>query len=222
MKIKGILLASAAGVASMPGAQAADLPVKSYPAAAPVAVSWAGLYIGAHAGGASTREFIWDDSYHRASFVGGGQIGYNFQAGNFVYGVEVDGSWISGKRNFTDGSFTYGTHFSWLATARVRAGIALGNWHIYATGGAAFTQIKATDTDCCGPVQIHFKKNVVGWVFGGGVEHMLTRNWIVGAEVLMVDFGSNTLTTSSPLGGIKSLRVSNSAVIGRAKLNYKF
>ncbi|MPZ39796.1 MAG: outer membrane beta-barrel protein [Rhizobiales bacterium] len=219
MKIKGILLASAAGVAFMPGAQAADLPAKAYPMAAPVAPSWAGFYIGLHAGGASQKGNIAFETteYNTVSFVGGGQIGYNWQAGNFVFGLEADGSWLSKGKYLKVGNDSYGTHLSWLSTARGRFGAAFGNWHLYATAGAAFAKVKVSD--CCIPSgMFSHSKTRVGWTVGGGAEHMLTRNWVVGAELLYVDFGQ----TNHPFGGKTLTATTNSAVVGRAKLNYKF
>jgi outer membrane immunogenic protein len=218
MKIKGILLASAAGAAFAPTAQAADLPVKSYPAAAAVAASWAGAYIGLHVGGASVRNWIDGGEYSNvASFIGGGQIGYNWQSGNFVFGLEADGSWLSSKEYIDNGPTSFGTHLPWLATARGRFGATFGSWLVYATAGAAFTEVKVKDTICC-PTQLSLSKTRTGWAVGGGAEHMLTRNWIVGAEVLYVDFG----TTNFTFGGKSVAQTVNSAVIGRAKLNYKF
>jgi outer membrane immunogenic protein len=222
MKIKGILLASAAGAAAFtPSAQAADLPMKAYPAAAPAAAaSWAGFYMGLHAGGASVKNWMEGEDYNNsASFIGGGQIGYNWQSGSFVFGLEADGSWLSKQKYQTgDNGINYGTQMPWLATARGRFGAALGNWHLYATAGAAFTSVKFKDC-CFGPTgQISMSKSRVGWAVGGGVEHMLSRNWVVGAEVLYVDFGR---TEFRPLNGDRK-NTMNSAVIGRAKLNYKF
>jgi opacity protein-like surface antigen len=57
----------------------------------------------------------------------------------------------------------------------------------------------------------------VGWTVGGGVEHMLNRNWTIGLEGLFVDLGRSTLNVKT-----SNLRFSNQAVIGRLKLNYKF
>jgi outer membrane immunogenic protein len=222
MKIKGILLASAAGAALTPSAQAADMPLKSYPAAAPVAASWAGFYIGLHAGGASVRNGLDNqDNYNNAaSFVGGGQIGYNWQSGNFVFGLEADGSWLSKQKYFKEEEYGIdnGSQVPWLATARGRFGVAFGNWHLYATAGAAFSKIKYKAEFCCDGSSFSSSKNRVGFAVGGGAEHMLTRNWIVGAEILYGDFG----TTHYTLGPGKTSTTTNSAVIGRAKLNYKF
>jgi outer membrane immunogenic protein len=218
MKIKGMLLASAAGVAVSPLAQAADLPTKvRAPVAAPVVVdSWAGFYIGGHVGGGAVRNSLFGDDYNTTTFIGGGQIGYNFQTGGLVWGIEADGSWLSGKKETHESGGTYGTHFPWLATVRGRLGVAFGNSMAYVTGGVAFTKIKASFVECS-DCQGSYSKTKTGWVLGGGVEHMLTRNWTIGAELLLVDFGTNDLS-----GNGKTVRVSNSAIVGRLKVNYKF
>ena len=101
MTYKGFLLASAGGLAAASGgAQAADLPVKAA-MAAPVAANWTGFYAGLHAGGAWQTMNVTNPDGIRvfepsaSSFLGGGQIGYNWQHGNFVYGVEADISGLS-------------------------------------------------------------------------------------------------------------------------------
>src|SRR4051812_17984447 len=82
---------------------AADLPVKSIPYVAP-AYSWTGIYFGLNFGGGWTQaDFLntanttaFGDvvgppgfSNHTNGFVGGAQLGANWQAGNFVFGVEA-------------------------------------------------------------------------------------------------------------------------------------
>src|SRR5436190_12344754 len=104
MKNKGFLLASSVGIAFVPATgQAADMaPVfKAPPAVAPVA-AWEGFYIGVHGGAAWQQGQNTFTGYYIAppvtttstSGVAGGQIGYNWQRGSYVFGVEVDGSWL--------------------------------------------------------------------------------------------------------------------------------
>src|SRR5262245_6855022 len=89
-------------------AQAADLPRKALPPPAPPLFTWTGFYIGAHVGaGWGTKE--WHDfadvdrseidlfpgpqgSYNVNGFLGGGQIGFNWQSGWWVFGIEADAS----------------------------------------------------------------------------------------------------------------------------------
>ena len=58
----------------------------------------------------------------------------------------------------------------------------------------------------------------VGWTVGGGVEHLLSRNWTIGLEALFVDLGKSSVTVPET----KTTKFQNQAVIGRLKLNYKF
>ena len=90
-------------------ALAADLPARrAMPVKAPEPVAtgydWSGFYIGAHAGGGwSERCFTFagaSDGCHDADgWLGGGQVGFNVQSGQWVFGVEFSGSWadISGE-----------------------------------------------------------------------------------------------------------------------------
>ena len=59
---------------------------------------------------------------------------------------------------------------------------------VYATGGVAFGGVKSQhvfDADTINSAN----KTRVGWVVGGGVEHMWTRNWTIAMEGLFVDLG---------------------------------
>src|SRR4051812_4789479 len=97
---RGMLLATTSGlVAAAGGAQAADLPLKAAPIAA---ANWTGWYVGGHVGGAWTRSGITNEAFvpkgavvDSSVFIGGGQIGYNWQRGNAVFGVEADISGLS-------------------------------------------------------------------------------------------------------------------------------
>ena len=161
MTRKGYLLAtasSAAAVAAAGGAQAADMPLKARPMPAPAA-SWAGWYIGLNAGANWQRSA---DSFGYAGgdlgptnvntrstgFIGGGQIGYNWQNGNFVYGLEGDISGLAGHTSTfipTPGSTgkAISNKITWLSTFRARAGLVVGpNTLAYVTGGLAVGGVK--------------------------------------------------------------------------------
>ena len=234
MKIKGKLLATAAGFAApvmgVSAAGAADMPVKAVPAPAPVTVSWAGWYIGGHAGAYWTHsEFDTEARTARShsgnGFIGGGQVGINWQNGNAVYGIEVDGSGLTGRaRTSFDGGEKQATgQIRWLATVRARMGLAVGNSMAYVTGGLAIGGVKNAFVDTDSPGNNGNKsssKTRLGWVVGGGVEHMWTRNWTIALEALFVDLGKTTIHGQNDASKVG--RFSNQAVIGRVKLNYRF
>ena len=230
MTKKGFLLATAAtgAAAFAPGAMAADLPTKApAPLVVPPAASWAGWYIGLHAGvnwqqGHNTPSANYGATLTTSStgFIGGGQIGYNWQSGNFVFGIEADGSWLSGKGSVGNGTFySASNQIRWLATVRPRFGLAVGNTMGYVTGGVAFGGVKNTYINDPFPNGIKSEsKTRVGWTVGGGIEHMWTRNVTIALEGLFVDLGRSTVN----LPNNKTTKFSNQAVIGRLKLNYKW
>ncbi len=248
MTHKGYLLATASSVAAVAatgGAQAADMPLKAPPMQAPAA-SWAGWYVGLNAGanwqsanntigyapgGAADFGSV---GTRKSGFIGGGQIGYNWQNNNFVYGLEGDISGLTGRGSvnaFGDsifGSKSFSNQITWLSTLRGRLGVLVSpDTMLYATGGLAVGGVKNTFVGT--PGFICCNKSVsttrAGWTAGAGVEHMLwNSHWTVGLEGLFVDLGHSSVTAvgPAPRGGTKTARFSNQAAIGRFKLNYKF
>jgi outer membrane immunogenic protein len=112
-------------------------------------------------------------------FVGGGQVGYNYQIGSFAVGLEADIQWAHLGSNGTAtanfalpaGFATAGTAggIDWFGTVRARAGVALGQALVYATGGFAFGG--ADDDNNFGFVNDDDVRT--GWALGGGVEWAL-------------------------------------------------
>jgi outer membrane immunogenic protein len=235
MRKKGFLIATSAGfaaAATMSGAQAADMPIKA-PRYIEPAASWAGWYIGVNAGAAWQQTQVdsvgpelglnlGGSSFSKTGFIGGGQIGYNWQHGNFVFGLEGDISGLSGKGSGTAVPFEYATAQSqirWLSTVRGRFGLAVGDTMAYTTAGVAIGGVKNSLNNVFGDgFNYSSSKTKVGWTVGGGVEHMLNRNWTIGLEGLFVDLGNSSVKSF----GAKTTKFQNQAVIGRVKLNYKF
>jgi outer membrane immunogenic protein len=242
-KAKSYLLAGTAGVAVAPVigltggslANAADMPVKAPPAQV-VATSWAGFYVGGNIGGASQRSDF-NGPAHPAevpygvrtggAFIGGGQIGYNWQNGNFVYGLEGDISGLTEPSgtyfDSTNPVGPYGSHISWLATIRGRLGVTVGdgNTLLYGTGGVAYGRVKAVASELPNWNAVNdYSATRTGWVAGGGIERMIAPHWTVGVEGLFADLGSYTKASSD--AGKCCATIRNTLVIGRFKLNYKF
>jgi outer membrane immunogenic protein len=239
MKIRTYLLASVSIVALAGSAAAADLPVKARSFYSPEPVSnWTGFYVGAHAGIArhaweftdlddwtgNTIGTFWASS--KNGFIAGAQIGYNWQSGSMVYGVEADWSWLSGDASQTFEGSSYGasTSVDWLATFRLRTGLAYGNSLVYITGGLAIANVN----NAWGPGYVGaFGRDFVsedtrtGWVAGVGIEHMFTPNWTFKAEALYVDLGAETATASFA-GLTYSSEFRNELVIGRVGFNYRW
>jgi outer membrane immunogenic protein len=253
-------LASPLAFASI--AHAADLAVKA-PAAART-YNWAGCYVGANAGGAvSGSNFTTAigtgthlapadialveeggiGSANSPNFLGGGQVGCNWQSDTIVYGLEGDFDYfrstpqiINGTATLADGatSFTVTQTLTtnYLATLRPRLGVAADKNLFYITGGAAFTKAGYTQTylDAAVPVGTGAatgSKTLVGWTAGAGWEYAWTDHWILRFEYLFTSFpgsvGATGLITDAA-GGSNPLQGSANLVIqtARAGVNFKF
>jgi outer membrane immunogenic protein len=240
MSRKGYLLATASGVAAAAAgsAHAADmgLPAKA-PVPLPPPAVWAGWYIGVnagthwqlatnqngYAGGSSASTGVTDT---KSGFIGGGQIGYNWQSGNFVYGLEGDFDGLTGTASTTNFGSPNGKFFTnkirWLSTLRTRTGLALGETMVYMTGGLAIGGVKNSWNAPPSFDPKSVSQTRVGWTAGGGIEHMLTPNWVIGTEVLFVDLGHSTANSTTNLNGNHIATFSNQDVISRLRLSYKW
>jgi outer membrane immunogenic protein len=216
-------------------AQAADMPKKMY-TKAPVMVvppSWTGWYLGVNAGygfGSNNNTFNFvpnlvpaepfDNVGYRDKlngFIGGGQIGYNYQItpNSWVAGVEADiqytdfrgsasatGNLVSalGIRAGLANPWLYNQDqkVNWLSTVRARLGWTPGDhtWLFYATGGLAVGGVKASDSLVFGNGVSwtgSASETKVGWTIGGGAEARLTDNWTAKIEYLYYDLGHLTV-----------------------------
>jgi outer membrane immunogenic protein len=224
--LKKLLLSSTCFVIVSTAAMAADLrlPVKAPIAAAP-AFSWTGCYVGAHAGGSMTHSFAatnfegaGSSSDNGTGAVAGGQVGCNYQAGNWVFGVEGEGSWSNSKAT-NSLTFSPVALFSPTAGERLttknnndfsitgRAGIAFDRTLIYGKGGWVWGSFDHSSTfTCCDflgvPSFTSASSNLNGFLVGAGIEHALTRNWTIKFEYNYLDFGSRVSNVGVTPGGV--------------------
>jgi outer membrane immunogenic protein len=232
--MKAFLYASAAalavtgmaGTAVVGTASAADLARKApqpvvtkAPPPAYVPFTWTGFYIGGN-GGYGFGRSKWDGlpaTFDVKGALAGGQVGYNWQFGQIVWGVEGDGDWthLRGQANAASCNTTLcQTRNDFLSTGRGRVGLAMDRLLTYATGGVAVGNIKATDSTSTG-----VDKTRTGWTAGGGLEYSLTQNWSVKAEYLWVDLGKETCSTAC---GLPSNNVGLTSNVVRGGINYRF
>jgi len=209
--MKNFLLASAA-ILAVGGASAfaADLPSRvPMPAKAPAyfqTYNWTGVYVGINGGGG------WgSDSDNTSGGLVGGTLGYNYQLGQVVFGIEGDIDWSGIKGSETCGGLNCDTRNNWLSTVRGRLGYAgFDRFLPYVTGGVAFGDVK-TSVAGFGDSS----KTRTGWTLGGGVEYAIAGPWTAKVEYLYVDLGSGD---DSAFGSNRDFKTS----LVRAGLNYRF
>jgi outer membrane immunogenic protein len=202
-------------------ASAADLPRAMPPTKAPAFVpavySWNGFYLGINGGGAWGKS-DWG-GFGGSADPSGGLVGvtagYNWQSGQWVFGLEADIDWASIKGDFTNAACPFGceTKNTWLGTARGRLGWAFDRVMPYITGGAAFGEVKATQAGF-GSVS----DTNVGWTVGAGIEAAVVANWTAKIEYLYVDLGDVSCGACLPVATNVDFRTH----IVRAGLNYRF
>ena len=138
----------------------------------------------------------------RDGFLGGGQIGYNWQFNNIVLGIEgqVSGSDLSASRTVTNGldSLTLSADVNWIASLTGKLGFTANNWLFYMKGGAAWIDVGADATLTLagiGTFAASDNRTRTGWTVGGGVEWGFAPNWSALVEYQFYDFGDRTFTS---------------------------
>jgi outer membrane immunogenic protein len=200
----------------------------------PPPANWAGLYLGGNFGGATARNRSTstilgvNENFNLSpdGFIGGGQIGYNWQASNWVFGAEADFQGSTQKDDHAGvfgSALRYNQKLPWFGTARARLGYTVGSTLFYATGGYAYGNVKTNIVTAISNET--FNRSRSGYAVGAGVETpfqlfgLLGPNWTSKTEYLYVDLGS---TSDAFLGG---LAVSTSKVTNhmlRTGINYHF
>ena len=234
MKNLRVWIALAALMSGLSAAMAADLPHRPVPVPQPPAFSWTGFYIGVNAGlgwSNSGTINISDpilgrtsiNTAGRSGFVGGGQIGYNWQRERWVFGLEADIQYSSLKSGVAWAAYEWfgfnSSNSQYLGTVRARVGYAFDRTLIYLTGGLAYGGLNGN--------WWHGTTSNAGWTLGGGIEYAFTDNWTGRIEGLYVDLNNGNHTATRTRNGVLgTYTVSGTSGEGggivRAAINYKF
>jgi outer membrane immunogenic protein len=167
----------------------------------PAAYGWSGPYVGLQAGYGFGETEMFDSGSTTGDFdldgvLLGATAGWNHQAGSFVFGLEGDISWSGVDGNLTSFQCSSGCNIdlNWLGTARLRAGFAIDNALIFATGGLAAgdVEIEVNDGYSAGT------ETLVGWTVGGGAELAVSEALSVKVEYLYVDLGDMETSSGGP------------------------
>jgi outer membrane immunogenic protein len=224
--MKKLIAALSLVAISTVAASAADLPVYTKAPPLPVvAYSWTGCYLGVNGGGLWARKrwtnndpltgplFGTDITDHTASGgIVGGQVGCDYQAGRWVFGIQGDGDWTNAKGSGIDNNNAFlndESNVRGVGTITVRGGYTVTNqFLLYARGGVAFERDRYNIYRIPGGPLLTTQaaplitsgliatgdQDRTGAVVGVGGEYLLSKNWSVFAEYLYMDFGTQTTT----------------------------
>ncbi len=274
--MRSLIVAAAAALGFAAVASAADLPFRTAPAAPYYSGSslftWAGFYAGLNAGagfgtdsGSLTANGFTPANGFAAGpptgtfgplrgpgsgvgFVGGGQIGYNFQTGPVVYGLEADldyfGAGGGGSRTFSNTAvfpaptstltLTQRSGAGYLGTVRGRLGYAgFERTLLYVTGGLAYGNYGSTFSGArfnngAGPQLVQFGNGSdgdtrLGYAVGAGAEYAITPHITLKGEYLYTNIGDRRYTLTNPnTAAVLTARNDGSANTVRLGVNYKF
>ena len=242
--MKKYLLGTVALIAFAAPAAAADLAARPYTKAPPPMIAalydWSGFYIGANGGWASSRN-CWDFVTPAGAFVAnegchdatggtaGGQIGYRWQAGTWVFGLEAQGNWADLKGSNPSLAFLGVTNQSrvdafGLFTGQV--GYAANNVLFYVKGGAAVTADRFRIVDIPTGIVTGTTGDDTRWggVVGVGLEYGFAPNWTAGVEYNHLFMQDRTYTFISPVGGgfFAADRIRQDVDLVTVRVNYRW
>jgi outer membrane immunogenic protein len=216
MKIKTLIASAAFSALGTAVAGAADLPVRAPPPPPAPVLDWTGFYIGMNLGGAFFDN-NWTDTVlltnfnnsSNTAFLAGGQIGANYQIGNFVIGGEWDADWVSSHTGngvfFPNvGTIAVTENNRWVTTVAARFGYAFDQLLFYGKAGGGWVGNNGlsvsnlttgvtigctilTNFSNCGSTE-------GGWLVGAGAEWAFAPHWSLKFEYDYLGLGNRTFT----------------------------
>ena len=240
--MKKVLLVTASLIAlgAAAPATAADLAARPYTKAPPMIAAvydWSGFYIGANGGWGSSRN-SWDflpgvggvvgeGSHDSTGGTVGGQVGYRWQAGTWVFGVEAQGNWADftgSNASLAFGGLVNRSKVDAFGLFTGQVGYAANNVLFYVKGGAAVTSNSYNITTFAGlPTGVTGDDTRWGGAVGVGLEYGFAPNWSVGVEYNHLFMQDRTYAFVTPAGAFfGNERIGQDVDLVTARLNYKF
>ena len=200
-------------------AHAADMAVKAPPPApAPPPYDWSGLYVGANFGGAwssGSLDIPGNNFYGGLTeFVAGGQVGYNFQAGHLLFGVEGDFDGATFSHPALPGPTLGSVSDHWIGTAAGRAGFAADRWLVYGKLGGGWVHSNAVGN--FSGQSFSGSNTSGGWLAGAGLEYGFKSHWTVRLEYDHLSLAGWTSPT------IPAIALNHDLQMVTAGISYKF
>jgi outer membrane immunogenic protein len=238
--MKKVLLVTASLIAlgATAPALAADLAARPYTKAPPMIAAvydWSGFYIGAN-GGWGTSHNCWTDVTVGGGAEGchdadggtvGGQVGYRWQAGSWVFGLEAQGNWADFKGSNVSllGAPVNHSKIDAFGLFTGQVGYAANNVLFYVKGGAAVTDNRYEGV-FLGTVVDRSEQTRWGGTVGAGVEYAFAPNWSFGVEYNHLFMGTNNynFTGVGVFAGINTRNddIKQDADLVTARVNYRF
>jgi opacity protein-like surface antigen len=210
----------------------------------PLAANWTGLYAGAHAGGGwGTNDWnsatgvlglsgtLFPGSADVNGLLGGGQVGYNYQTGAWVFGLQADASLSNLNGTAKCATFagpagpisgTCNNDVTDFGTITGRVGESVGKFLLYADAGAAWAHDKSSVTSfTVGPLSSFGSDTRWGWTLGGGIAYALTANWSLFAEYDYLSLGSKGETLNDAVFGQSVVNIEEKLHVMKVGANYK-
>jgi outer membrane immunogenic protein len=245
--MKKILLGAIglAAVSMTAPATAADLAARPYTKAPPPMIAaiydWSGFYIGLNGGGGSSHK-CWDITDNRGVIVPtfregchdatggmvGGQLGYRWQAANWVFGLEAQGDWANFKGSNTSVFFpavTNQTKIDAFGLFTGQVGYAWNNVLWYVKGGAAVANDKYQGIATVTGLAFDTVNNTRwGGVVGTGLEFGFAPNWSVAVEYDHIFMGSSSLNFLSTATQLldRTDSIKQNVDLGTVRVNYRW
>ncbi len=165
-------------------------------------------------------------SFSPSGGMGGAHVGYNWQMGTFVLGLEGDaeGGEVGGlqRNTFAGGSYGVSSSMDFDASIRGKVGFTFDRVLVYGTGGVEFGDVTTHyHTPIGGPLVGSSSDIRTGWTAGGGVDYAFTPNWEGNIEYRYADLGSQNTTLTGAAAGFVGHNEFNYNMI-RVGLTYRF
>jgi outer membrane immunogenic protein len=241
--MKKVLLSTVAFIAFAAPAAAADLAARPYTKAPPPAIAavydWSGFYIGANGGWGSSHK-CWDFTTPAGTFVAaegchdasggtaGGQVGYRWQAGTWVFGLEAQGNWADFRGSnvsLFDPTVRNQSRIDAFGLFTGQVGWAVNNVLFYVKGGAAVTADRFRRFDVPTGVLIATTGDDTRWggVVGAGLEFGFAPNWTAGVEYNHLFMQDRTHTFIDTTGAFFATdRIRQDVDLVTVRVNYRW
>jgi outer membrane immunogenic protein len=238
--MKRILLTTVAfgTLSALSPALAADLLYAKAPSATASVYDWTGAYVGVFGGGGFGNHNVnnlngavsaftdFTANYSSQGGLAGGEVGYNWQSGNYIVGVEGDLFWSGIKGSDTSTASTFAVtgvdadNLRWGGTLRARGGFTVDRWLMFFTGGYAFGNIQHTNTDLTSGVVDRFNVQANGLTAGAGFAYAFTNNVIGKFEYRYYNF--NGYNRPNPPNGASPYTTESTYSVVTVGLDFKF